>query len=523
MKKLFSLIAMQVVAILSFVFGVGNMLWLADASALPDGGNYESGATGGETTGADGTGTQGTPVQAGNDVVGHPNGIASETIGRANADDDFYLNDVDKRIVKIRPISTPIDQISRYAKQDSASSFVCKYYSSGTRPVTTLTSTTIAKQTKGASVLLEVEDPDMFTLDDTILVPSIKAITNKDGVAYEQNALNTPYLELCVCGRDASTNNPIVYAVNGYKQNGTGEPIWLPQIPADTKIIRMAKSGGELDVQTGRFATRPTAEINYCQNFMIQVEQSTLDKIAAKEVNWEFSDLEEDGIYDMRLTQEFSYLFGDSACIHHVSKDKMAQWFTKGIWFMAGKDLEISVDKEGKVTEDSLVDFSKDVFDGIDSGNARVLLAGSELMSALDKIKTDKVIQKTDYTKWHLDFTELKTTFGKLRVLHCQLFNLVGKSDEGFLFDPEYLTKKVHLSWSRSMLDLKKAGVRNTDAVVIQEIACLCLRNAKAHARVKLGKPAAAGSGSKPSGSQTQGGGSSSGGTSTTPPQVDEP
>ena len=81
MKKLFSLIAMQVVAILSFVFGVGNMLWLADASALPDGGNYESGATGGETTGADGTGTQGTAVQAGNDVVGHPNGIASETIG----------------------------------------------------------------------------------------------------------------------------------------------------------------------------------------------------------------------------------------------------------------------------------------------------------------------------------------------------------------------------------------------------------------------------------------------------------
>ena len=57
------------------------------------------------------------------------------------------------------------------------------------------------------------------------------------------------------------------------------------------------------------------------------------------------------------------------------------------------------------------------------------------------------------------------------------------------------------------MLDLKKAGVRNTDAVVIQEIACLCLHNAKAHARVKLGKPAAAGSGSKPSGSQTQGGG----------------
>ena len=27
-------------------------------------------------------------------------------------------------------------------------------------------------------------------------------------------------------------------------------------------------------------------ETQYCQNFMIQVEQSTFDKIAAKEVNW---------------------------------------------------------------------------------------------------------------------------------------------------------------------------------------------------------------------------------------------
>ena len=59
-------------------------------------------------------------------------------------------------------------------------------------------------------------------------------------------------------------------------------------------------------------------------------------------------------------------------------------------------------------------------------------------------------------------------------------------SDYGLALDPEYLTKKVHVSWSRNILDLKKAGVRRTDAVVMQEVACLYLRYAKAHARMRL-------------------------------------
>ena len=43
-----------------------------------------------------------------------------------------------------------------------------------------------------------------------------------------------------------------------------------------------------------------------------------------------------------------------------------------------------------------------------------------------------------------------------------------------------------HVSWGRNVLDLKKAGIRNTNAVVLQEVSCLYLRYAKAHARMKL-------------------------------------
>jgi hypothetical protein len=39
--------------------------------------------------------------------------------------------------------------------------------------------------------------------------------------------------------------------------------------------------------------------------------------------------------------------------------------------------------------------------------------------------------------------------------------------------DPEYLSKKTHVSWARNVLDLQKAGIRRTDAVVIQEVVPL--------------------------------------------------
>ena len=55
-----------------------------------------------------------------------------------------------------------------------------------------------------------------------------------------------------------------------------------------------------------------------------------------------------------------------------------------------------------------------------------------------------------------------------------------------FALDPEYLTKRTHINWTRNVLDLKKAGIRNTKAVVLQEVSCIYLRYAKAHARMKL-------------------------------------
>lgn len=464
-----------VLTVLAFVTGAGQGVLMANASALPDAG---------VTAGGEGN------LGKGNE------GMATETGGREDGDPEFYTKHIDKLITKIRPMATPIDQISRYAKANSCGSFEVKYYSVGTRPIKCKTTAQLNAMTSGSSVALPVDDANMFTLDDTIRVVGIKAITDEKGNAYNQNDPKTPDLVLCVCGRDTNTQKPIVYAVNGNKASD-GYPINVPEIPAGTTLVRMGKACGELDIQTGRFNNLPTAEIQYCQNFMIQVEQSIMDRIADKEADWTFTDLEEDSIQDMRLTQENTYLFGQKNKVAHVSKDGSYTWFTGGIWWMAGKDIDLGHwDKEKKcavISDDDLVDMSKDLFVGTGTGNKRkIVFAGSDALAALSKIQSEKFRLKESTEVWKLKFKSWETDFGELLVMHHELFDLNGMSDCAFALDPEYLTKMTHVSWARNLLDLKTAGLRNTQAVVLQEVACLYLRYAPAHARMKLAQEPAA-------------------------------
>lgn len=482
-KSTFNRLLSVFLMVMAVIFGVNGQVIMAEA-ALPDGGTTESGHA----------------AEAGG-AARQDDGIATEGKGREHFNEngtEFYENDINDKITKIRPMATPVDQISRYATTKPASSFVVEYWSIGTRPIKTTIKEDTTEST-GTSMVLKVEDPEMFTLDDTIRVVGVKAITNYKGVAYSTiKDAPTPDLELCVCGKNTE-GYPIVYAVNG--KLVSKQAIGIPALNKGQVLIRMAKSCGELDVQTGRFNNLPDSEIQYCQNFMIQVEESTFNKIAAKRVDWDFSDIEEDSIYDMRLAMEGTYLFGDMACIKHTTKNNSAQWFTKGIWWMAGKDIEVGHvataddikkgygNKERVITDLELVDISKDLFVGTGIGNKRkVIIAGSDFVSAFSKIDSDKFRLKDTVEVWNLKFKSWETDFGEVLMIHSELFDIFGMSDCGFALDPEFLVKRVHLSWTRNVLDLKKAGIRNTDAVVIQEVACLYLKYPKAHARMRLAK-----------------------------------
>ena len=60
---------------------------------------------------------------------------------------DFLVNEIDRRLVKIRPMATPIDQLSRWAGAKKAGSMIVDYYSVDTRP----TSVTVTADSTGCT------------------------------------------------------------------------------------------------------------------------------------------------------------------------------------------------------------------------------------------------------------------------------------------------------------------------------------------------------------------------------------
>jgi hypothetical protein len=282
---------------------------------------------------------------------------------------------------------------------------------------------------------------------------------------------------------------PNVIAVNGLKStNGNSK---TPLLAEGSVLIRMGRAASEIDVETGNFYNLPTPSEQYCQKFMMQVEQSTAHKMWDKKIDWNFSDIEEDGIYDMRLGMENSFLFGIKGKGKDPRKSGADVYFTGGIYWMAGKKMGLGTVTDGvaTITDDEMVDFLKDLFTGNDSGNGQKIgFAGSDALAALAKMKSERFKVVKEFEKWGLKFTSFDSNFGKLLVMHHELMDKNEKADEIFIVDPEYLRKKYFETWSRKEYDMAKLAKRDTQAVVMKEASCCYLTYPNAHAIVKLGE-----------------------------------
>ena len=390
---------------------------------------------------------------------------------------DLLLNEIDQQIVKIRPMSTPIDQISRYAGSKHSGSMVVDYYSVDTKPTTAKLIEDVdpvSEQSGDGSsptTVIKTNNNDIFDPTDTILVQNTSGY-NPDGSESGQD------LMLYVLSRD--TNGVTVMAVNGSNVGGVSNCI--PEISVGTTLVRMGRAASELDVQSPQFESLPTKNRNLCQIFKMQVEQSTLQRLANKEVGWTMSDQEEAAVYDMRLGMEKSFLFGVARQLWDNSKKEYV-YFTGGIWNQAGKDHYLeSADETGAL---DMVELMRQAFTGNAGSKRKILIGGSELISRISKQEYTRVITAGQHvSKWGIDFTELRSKFGCLYLLLSEVFDEVGMSGSGIVIDPEYIQKYTHIPFSTEQLNLKKSGVRNVDALVMTEASCLVLRYPKAHMRI---------------------------------------
>lgn len=393
----------------------------------------------------------------------------------SEASPDLLLNEIDRRITRIRPSATPIDQISRMAGARPAGAMVVDYYSVDTKPSQARITTGVDEEdadgiNRGCAVVYKIatDNDAIFEPSETLLLPDEKG--------HDQNPL-----VLYVVSRPAD-GGLMVSVVNGRPDPVNPNLKRLNQIKPGSLVVRMGRAAGELDVQTPQFNALPTKATNYCQIFKSQVEESTFQKIANKEVGWSFTDQEEVAIVDMRMGMERNFLFGQKARVLDPEKGGEAISLTGGIWAQAGGEYTYY----GNTPEtDFIVGLTRKAFTGQAGSKRKVLVGGSDLIDYINRFSISRVAGAEQVTThWGIDFRELHSKFGTLYVIHSEVFDACGHSADGMVIDPEYLTKYSHVPFRTERLDLKKSGVRNTNAVVITEASCLVLRYPNAHLRV---------------------------------------
>lgn len=373
---------------------------------------------------------------------------------------DLLQNEIDRRIVKIRPSATPVDQISRMAATRRAGAMKVEYYSVDTRP-TQATVGADAELSGAAECAVTTDANDIFQTSETILLPETLNKKREPIVAYISGKADDGTLK--------------IMAVN----LGKGETV---DLETGCKVVRMGRAATELDVQSPSFEALPVKADNYCQIFKTQIEESTLHRMTNKEVGWTFSDQEEAAVIDMRQGMEKSFLFGVKAVLSDPAKREDVM-LTGGIWHQAAS--EFSYKSTDPADTGFIVDLTRKAFTGNAGSRRKVLIAGSGLIDRLNRVEHTKVIGAADsVTRWGIDFSELRSKFGVLYVVHSEIFDGCGMSGNGMVIDPQYLTKYSFIPMSAERLELKRSGLRNTDAVVITEASCLTLRYPKAHLRI---------------------------------------
>lgn len=373
---------------------------------------------------------------------------------------------IDSRIVKIRPSSTPLDQISRIAGGRACGSMKVEYYSVDLKKGC---STVKAKQSskllpRDEETSIPMDDVSIFSVSDTVLFPSV---------------LNSIQEPLTAYVNSISGKNIGLIFTNLFTSDEQTE-CQLPDIPGKTVVVRMGRAASELDVQTPLYTSLPTKNYNLCQIFKAQIEESLLQRLADKEVGWTFTDQEEAAILDMRMCMERSFLFGNRGRLTLSGGNEVM--LTGGIWKQATKSFAYT---KGNLGNDQIISMMREAFSESNGSPRKILLAGSGLIEQLNKLEVNRVINAAQrVTKWGVDFDQIISKFGTLYVVRSEVFDLCDMADSGMIIDPEYITKYIHIPFSAERISFHKQGVRNTEGMVLTEASCLVLRYPDAHMRI---------------------------------------
>jgi hypothetical protein len=355
---------------------------------------------------------------------------------------NFIEADIDERIFRYQSEDTALMSLMLKAKRVPVQSPEVEHFMIDEQRSTFSTTAAVAEGTSNFFVLpLAAKDQNIPRDYHTLLIKGV------DGYS-EDGQTKTPGkdLQVFVTGRDTTTGNPVVRAVNGPKSSATDTFCTTPAIPAGTKVKLLANALYETQKEVDPDLIVPQPSIVYLQKRGMNQVVSDYFDAQRKHVPFSSAIVAEQSILNFKRAGNRTLWAGRKGKFP-VRVPKLGEqmvYCTEGIRWQFKRELQQS----GAWTIEKLIALAKMYYTGEDVPKSAILLAGKNLLESLQCIDFSKhpeiqIISTTNTLGWSV--TRIHTVFGDIDIKREPTLDTLGWSNSGALIGEDRL---VHYTYS---------------------------------------------------------------------------
>lgn len=357
----------------------------------------------------------------------------------------FVETDIDDELFKFNSDDTPLMQLMLKAKKVKANSPKVEHYMIDEAKSSVVTTGAVTAGDSQGTLPLGSEDKPLVHAYDTLRVRGVNG--------YSESGVEQPGkdLMLWVVGKDTTTGNPVVRAVNGPKDNADDLYSKLPAIASGTTIDLLANAMYETQkvVPPSLVLPKPTI-IQLQKRGMTQVVSDYFDA-QKKRIPFTKAVVAEAMITDFKRKGNRSLWVSRSGHFM-VDTEKVGTqdvYTTEGIRWQFKKELQHT----GKWTYEQFVGLAKMFFTGEDVPNTCLGLCGKNFLENIQCIDFSKhpevqISVQTNNLGWKV--TNIHTVFGDLQFKREPTLDRLGYSNSAALLGENRLVHYVYRPESSS-------------------------------------------------------------------------
>lgn len=375
----------------------------------------------------------------GNGMPATVSAAAAATGGVSDA--NFIGTAVDNELFKFNTEDTPLMNLMLRAKRVNVNSPEVDHFMIDEAKSSVVTIEACGGDGRTLTVLgIDPKESNAIRPYTTLLV---KGVSGYD--AEGTHATPGKDLMLFVTGDDPSTNRPIVRAVNGKKNSPEDELGAIPVIPAGTTLVILANSLYETQKEVDPDLILPQPTRIYLQKRGMNQVVSDYFESAKKRLPFSKAVIAEQAIANFKVRGNRT-LWAGRAGKFKVNVPKMGMQYvytTEGLRWQFKRELQ----ETGEWSVAKIIALAKMFFTGEDVPKSAILLAGKDLLEAIQKIDYSKhpeihITTKVNSVGWIV--TNFHTVFGDIEIKREPTLDRLGWSKSGALIGDNRLVHYVY-------------------------------------------------------------------------------